>query len=74
MTPAVLYLVQVGAFSARERAEGLASALKADGFRPYVVREDGLYKVRAGAFRDRKLAEQLADQLRAKGYQVAIFR
>lgn len=74
-TPAAaLYRVQVGAFSARERADDLALALKQDGFQPYVVKESGLYKVRAGAFRERRLAEQLADQLRAKGYQVAILR
>jgi N-acetylmuramoyl-L-alanine amidase len=70
----VLYRVQVGAFSARERADGLAAALKQDGFQPYVIKEGGLYKVRAGAFRERRLAEQLADRLRAKGYQVAILR
>lgn len=67
-----LYRVQVGAFAARENADELVAALRADGFNPYIVRERGLLKVRVGAFRDRALAGELADRLRAEGYQVVI--
>ncbi|MDR7556327.1 MAG: SPOR domain-containing protein [Armatimonadota bacterium] len=67
-----LYIVQVGAFTSRERAGQLADALRAEGFAPYVVHEGGLYKVRVGAFRDRARAQDLAARVRARGYDAAV--
>ncbi len=69
---AVLYKVQVGAFSTRENAEEREAALRRDGFSPYLVIERGLYKVRVGAFRNRATAEELAERVRARGYEVVI--
>ena len=70
------YTVQVGAFSNRERAEGLKEELKSRGFNPYITLFEtthGKYwRVRIGTFSNREAAEAMARRLSALGYDVIV--
>ncbi len=67
----VLYRVQVGAFSSRERAEALAEKLKGEGYSVFVTTTSP-YKVQVGAFANRNNAAALSKELNEKGYETFI--
>ena len=65
------FAVQLGSFSSRENAVGLAGSLQAAGFAVFVVRGSAsagsVYRVYAGPKNTRKEAEALAKRLAAEG-------
>jgi tetratricopeptide (TPR) repeat protein len=60
------YSIQLGAFSARARAESHAASLKAQGFLPVVLPagRDGLFRVRIAGLPSRKDAEKIIKKLK----------
>lgn len=60
------YVVQVGAFSSKARADGLAAQIGA-----WVVENDGLWRVRFGPYPSEAAARQGVEQAAAKGYSNA---
>lgn len=73
-TPA--WAVQLGAFSTRDKAEGLVSDLRRRGYSAFVLeyRADGkvLHRVRVGPEQDRERAVAIAERLRKDGYQPVV--
>jgi DedD protein len=63
------WAVQLGAFSSKANADGMAAELKAKGYPAYVT-PGPQFKVRVGPFAKREAAEQVAARLRKdpKGY------
>ena len=67
--PAVLYRVQVGAFSKKANAERKLAAVKAAGFEAFVVSVDGkLWRVQVGAFAVRANADKMLAKLKEAGF------
>lgn len=64
--PRVFYAVQAAAVGTAAAADDAMRRLAEAGYRPRVVREDGLFKVRIGEFATRPEAQALQAQLRAK--------
>lgn len=62
------WIIQLGAFSSRERAETMARAADAR-----VERGGGVYRVRVGPFTDGRRARAALERLRAAGYDGAAF-
>lgn len=66
------WAVQLGAFSTREKAEGLVAELRRRGYTAFFLehRADGriLHRVRVGPEQDRARAAAIADRLRKDGY------
>lgn len=60
------YVVQVGAFSSKARAEGLAAQLGA-----WVAERNGLWRVRLGPYDSEAAARQGVEKAEAKGYSQA---
>jgi DedD protein len=73
-TPA--WAVQLGAFSTRDKAEGLVSDLRRRGYAAFVLeyRAGGklLHRVRVGPEQDRARADAIAERLRKDGYQPVV--
>lgn len=68
----VLYRVQMGAFKARENADGQLRLLQAIGQNGIIIFSKGLYKVQLGAFAVKGNAENLAEKMRTAGYDCFI--
>ncbi|MBS0396455.1 MAG: SPOR domain-containing protein, partial [Proteobacteria bacterium] len=66
------WAVQLGSFTSRENAEGLAKGLRAKGYRAFVSEFRGsgrvLYRVRVGPEQDRARAEAVAARLAHDGH------
>ncbi|MCC6444805.1 MAG: SPOR domain-containing protein [Armatimonadetes bacterium] len=71
-----LYRVQVGVYTDKTTAKGVANDLSTKGYAPYVgpsaKGDRSRYKVQVGAFRDRAHAEKIANDLKEKGYEIYI--
>jgi tetratricopeptide (TPR) repeat protein len=65
-TPRAVYAVQVAAVGTVGTADEAMRVLAQAGYRPRVVREDGLFKVRVGEFATRPEAQALQAELRQK--------
>lgn len=71
--PRIYYCVQVGAFSAKTRADMMAKSLRAFGFDTYIVEKpNGLYCVQVGAYSKKANANAIAKTLRAAGFDTYI--
>ena len=70
------FTVQVGAFTARARAEALREALRRDGAEATVaetvVAGEAFYRVRVGAYPDRAGARAEAQKLAVRGYRALV--
>lgn len=67
--PAILYRVQVGAFSKKANAERKLAAVKAAGFDAFVVCVDSkLWRVQVGAFAKRDNADRMLQRIQAAGF------
>lgn len=70
------YVVQVGAFVAREPAQTLLAQVKARYAETYVARRQGprgpYYRVRVGPFGERAQAQRVASALQREGYGVFV--
>lgn len=73
-TPA--WAIQLGAFSTREKADGLVADLRKRGYAAFVLeyRASGkvLHRVRVGPEQDRELAVAIAERLRKDGFQPVV--
>ena len=73
-TPA--WAVQLGAFSTREKADGLVATLRKRGYSAFVLeyRASGkvLHRVRVGPEQDRERAVAIAERLRKDGFQPVV--
>lgn len=73
-TPA--WAIQLGAFSTREKADGLVADLRKRGYAAFVLeyRATGkvLYRVRVGPEQDRERAVAIAERLRKDGFQPVV--
>lgn len=73
-TPA--WAVQLGAFSTRDKAEGLVAQLRGRGYAAFVLeyRAGGqvLHRVRVGPEQDRARAAAIAERLRKDGFQPVV--
>lgn len=73
-TPA--WAVQLGAFSTRDKAEGLVADLKRRGYPAFVLeyraRGQVLHRVRVGPEQDRDRAAAIAERLRKDGFQPVV--
>ena len=73
-TPA--WAIQLGAFSTREKADGLVADLRKRGYAAFVLeyRASGkvLHRVRVGPEQDRKRAVAIAERLRKDGFQPVV--
>ncbi|MCQ9206138.1 MAG: SPOR domain-containing protein [Omnitrophica bacterium] len=71
------FTIQVGAFSEKKNALGLAKELKRKKYKVYVVRDTKgiypIYKVRVEKFRDRNSAQNVSVKLRRQGYPARIY-
>ncbi len=70
------FTVQIGAFTARARAEALREALRRDGAEAAIVETvvggETFYRVRVGAYPDRSGAQAAAQNLAARGYRALV--
>lgn len=70
------WAVQLGAFSTREKAEGLVADLRKRGYAAFVLeyRANGqvLHRVRVGPEQDRARAVAIAERLRKDGFQPVV--
>jgi rare lipoprotein A len=70
------FSVQLGAFTARARAESLRDSANRDGSEATVVETvvggETFYRVRVGAYADRPAAERAAQRIAARGYRVLV--
>ena len=68
--------MQLGSFSRRENAEGLAKSLRGKGYRAFVSEFRGsgkvLYRVRVGPEQDRNRADQVAARLAHDGHKGSV--
>ncbi len=62
----ILFTVQVAAVRTASAADAAMQSLRAQGYAPRVLREDGFFKVRVGRFTRRSDADDLARQLRRR--------
>lgn len=69
---ALSYSVQVGAFRARTRADGVRRQASDRGFEARVERREGLHKVRVGRFSSIESAREMAARLRRAGFSAII--
>jgi DedD protein len=67
------WVVQIGSFGTRQKADELVAKLQAKGFRaftlPYTAAGRTLHRVRVGPEQNRQKADQIAKRLEADGYQ-----
>jgi DedD protein len=74
--PSSAWAVQLGAFSARDKAERLVADLRKRGYAAFVLeyRANGqvLHRVRVGPEQDRERAAAIADRLRKDGFQPVV--
>ncbi len=67
------WVVQIGSFGTRQKADELVAKLQAKGFRaftlPYTAAGRTLHRVRVGPEQSRQSADQIAKRLEADGYQ-----
>lgn len=68
----IMYKVQVGAYKERANANEMTAILKAKGFDPYLVYENGLFKVRVGAFSVRENADAMLKKVTNAGFEAFI--
>lgn len=61
------FMVQVGAFAERDKAESMRQALMADGFEATIEESGGVNRVRVGPFDSREAAERAEARLAAGG-------
>lgn len=70
------WAVQLGAFSTREKAEGLVTDLRRRGYAAFVLEYRGggqvLHRVRVGPEQDRARAVAIAERLRKDGFQPVV--
>lgn len=70
------WAVQLGAFSTREKAEGLVADLRRRGYAAFVLEYRGggqvLHRVRVGPEQDRARAAAIAERLRKDGFQPVV--
>lgn len=70
------WAVQLGAFSTREKAEGLVADLRRRGYAAFVLEYRGggqvLHRVRVGPEQDRARAVAIAERLRKDGFQPVV--
>lgn len=74
--PGASFSVQLGAFTARARAEALRDAVSRDGAEATIaetaVGGETFYRVRVGAYPDRAAAQAAAQRLAARGYRALV--
>jgi rare lipoprotein A len=70
------FVVQVGAFTSRARAESLRETLAREGseaiIAPAVLGDETYYRVRVGAYADRAAARAAAERLAARGHRPVV--
>ncbi len=70
------WAVQLGAFSTRDKAEGLVAELRSRGYAAFVLEYRGggqlLHRVRVGPEQDRARAVAIAERLRKDGFQPVV--
>ena len=66
--PAVLYRVQLGAFSVKKNATAKCDSVKAAGFDAFVIQVGALWKVQVGAFKERANADAMVKKLQKAGF------
>ncbi len=70
------FSIQLGAFTARARAESLRDAANRDGSEATIVETvvggETFYRVRVGAYSDRAMAQRAAQRLAARGYRALV--
>ena len=62
------YAVRIGSFTSKEDLDQKISSLKAAGYCPYIIEQQGRYDLLVGAYQTRQAAEQLAVRLKALGF------
>lgn len=72
MTDAVLFRVQVGAFSKKANADAQLAKVKKAGFDAFVVKVNNLYKIQVGAFAKKANANATVDRLKKSGFDAFI--
>lgn len=71
--PAVLYRVQVGAYTVKKNAEAQLARVKAAGFDAFIVQVDGkLYRVQVGAYSVKANAEAQLAKVKAAGFSAFV--
>jgi N-acetylmuramoyl-L-alanine amidase len=71
--PAVLYRVQVGAYTVKKNAEAQMAKVKAAGFDAFIVQVDGkLYRVQVGAYSVKANAEAQMAKVKAAGFSAFV--
>ena len=68
----VLYNVQVGAYSKKEKANEQLKAVQAKGFNAFVNQIDGLYKVQVGAYSIKANADDMLAKVKAAGFNAFV--
>jgi hypothetical protein len=71
---AVLYRVQLGAFSVKKNATSKCNSVKAAGFDAFVVQIGALWKVQVGAFKDKANADNMVKKLQNAGFSGLIVK
>lgn len=69
---AVIYRVQTGAFRNKDYAIAEYDRVKAAGFKPCLIKIDGLYKVQVGAYSTKANADKMVQKLLKAGFSVHI--
>ena len=70
--PAVLYRVQVGAYSNKSNADKMLEKLKSLGYNTYVVKVGNLYKIQVGAFSVKSNADAMVQKIKSSGFDAFI--
>lgn len=75
----IIYTVQIGALSQEKAANELTGNLRANGFAPYIVKENNsagipVYKVRVGKFLSMVDAQDVAAVLKREGYAIYVLK
>src|SRR5665648_59269 len=68
-----VYTVQVGAFSAEQNAQNLATEIRDKGYQTYVVKGEKLYKIQVGEFKSNQEAQNVLQKLKELGYPIDSF-
>ena len=64
----ILYRIQVGAFSKKEKADTQLLKVKEAGFDTYMVQSNGIYKIQIGAFSKKEKADALLEKVIGAGF------
>jgi cell division septation protein DedD len=62
------YAVRIGSYSSKEELDQKMTSLKAAGYCPYIIEQQGRYDLLVGAYQTRQAAEQRAVRLKALGF------